>query len=94
MPITKSAKKAAKRSLILQSRNNEFKFRMKMEIKKFIKNVSKGIKSNQEDLNKIYKIIDKCAKIGIIKKKTAARKKSRVAKLFNKNDNLKEKKST
>jgi ribosomal protein S20 len=41
MPITKSAKKAAKRSLILQSRNNEFKFRMKMEIKKFIKNVSK-----------------------------------------------------
>ena len=41
MPITKSAKKAAKRSLVLHARNKEFKLRMKMEIKKFIKRVQK-----------------------------------------------------
>jgi ribosomal protein S20 len=41
MPITKSAKKAAKRSLVLQSRNKEFKLRMKMEMKKFIKRALK-----------------------------------------------------
>ena len=36
----------------------------------------------QDDLNKIYKYVDKCAKVGVIKKKTAARKKARVARLF------------
>jgi len=41
MPITKSAKKAAKRSLVLQARNKEFKLRMKMEMKKFVKRIEK-----------------------------------------------------
>ena len=44
MPITKSAKKAAKRSLVFQKRNNEFKLRMKMAIKKFLKSISKAEK--------------------------------------------------
>ena len=78
MPITKSAKKAAKRSLVLQKRNNEFKLRMKMAIKKFLKNTNKS----QEELNAVYKYIDKCQKVGIIKKNTAARKKARSAKAF------------
>jgi len=30
----------------------------------------------------VYKFIDKCTKVGVIKKNTAARKKSRVAKAF------------
>jgi ribosomal protein S20 len=30
----------------------------------------------------VYKFIDKCQKVGVIKKNTAARKKSRVAKAF------------
>lgn len=76
MPITKSATKAAKRSLVFQKRNNEFKLRMKMAIKKFLKNENKS----QEELNSVYKYIDKCKKVGVIKKNTAARKKSRVAK--------------
>ena len=42
MPITKSAKKSAKRSLVFQKRNNEFKLRMKMAIKKFLKSISKA----------------------------------------------------
>jgi len=78
MPITKSAKKAANRSLIFQKRNNEFKLRMKMAIKKFLKTTNKS----QEELNTIYKYVDKCQKVGVIKKNTAARKKSRVAKAF------------
>jgi len=41
MPITKSAKKAARRSLKLQKRNFEFKLRMKMAIKKFKKSAEK-----------------------------------------------------
>jgi len=82
MPITKSAKKAASRSIVLQKRNNEFKLRMKMAIKKFLKSITKGEKVEQEDLNKVYKFIDKCQKVGVIKKNTASRKKSRVARMF------------
>ncbi len=78
MPITKSAKKAAKRSIVLRRRNHEFKVRMKMAIKKFLKNENKS----QEELNNVYKYIDKCKKVGILKTNTAARKKSRVAKAF------------
>jgi small subunit ribosomal protein S20 len=82
MPIIKSAKKAMKRSQVLNKRNTEFKLRMKMAIKKFLKNITKGESVTQEELSKIYKYVDKCAKIGILKKKTAARKKARVARLF------------
>ena len=59
MPITKSAKKASNRSLVFQKRNNEFKLRMKMAIKKFLKNTNKS----QEELNMVYKYIDKCKKV-------------------------------
>ncbi len=55
---------------------------MKMAIKKFLKSITKAEKIWQEDLNNIYKFIDKCQKVGVIKKNTAARKKSRVAKAF------------
>lgn len=47
-----------------------------MAIKKFLKNEKK----TQEELDLIYKYIDKCQKVGILKKNTAARKKSRMAK--------------
>jgi len=35
-------------------------------------------------LPQVYKILDKTAKVGIIKKNTASRKKSRITKLVNK----------
>lgn len=56
---------------------------MKMGIKKFIKSISKGDAVTNEDLSNVYKAIDKCAKIWLIKKKTAARKKSTIARLYN-----------
>ncbi len=82
MPITKSAKKAAKRSIKLRQRNSDFKLRMKMAIKKFRKSLEKGENVSPNDLNNIYKFIDKCVKVGIIKKKNGSRKKSNMAKLF------------
>jgi len=84
MPITKSAKKAAKRSVKLQERNNLFKNRMKVSIKKASKVLNKWEELNKEEISKIYKYVDKCAKVWVIKKKTAARKKSNISKLFNK----------
>ena len=71
-----------RRSVVLNKRNTEFKLRMKMAIKKFIKATIKGEPTTQEELTLIYKYVDKCAKVGVIKKKTAERKKSRVARLF------------
>ena len=53
-----------------------------MAIKKFLKSINKAEKVWQEELDKVYKFIDKCYKVGVIKKNTAARKKSRVAKAF------------
>ncbi len=83
MPVTKSAKKAHARSLKLQKRNYDFKLRMKMAIKKFIKNISKGVSVAETELQSLYKYIDKACKVGVLRKQTAARRKSRVAKLFN-----------
>jgi small subunit ribosomal protein S20 len=82
MPIIKSAKKAARRSIKLRQRNSEFKLRMKMAIKKFKKSLEKWEKVSLEELNKIYKYVDKCVKTWIIKKKNWSRKKSNMAKLF------------
>ena len=82
MPITSSAKKAVKRSEKLRQRNSEFKLRMKMAIKKFKKSIEKWDKVTVEDLANVYKVIDKCTKIGLIKKKNWSRKKSNMAKLF------------
>jgi small subunit ribosomal protein S20 len=83
MPITKAAKKAHSRSLKLQKRNYDMKLRMKMAIKKFMKNISKGVSVAETELHALYKYIDKACKVGVLKKQTAARRKSRVTKIFN-----------
>lgn len=76
MPITKSAKKALRQSLKRRLRN--------IGRKEAIKEAVKKTKKNPELLSLAYKAIDKAARAGIIKKNTAARKKSRLAKLINK----------
>lgn len=84
MPIIKSAKKALRQNKKRKSENLKVKNKMKGQIKKiksFIENGKK--KEAQENLNRGYKAIDKTAKKGIIKKNTAARKKSRLAKAIN-----------
>jgi len=85
MPITKSAKKALRQSQKRRRRNLVYKKGIK-EITKKIKNLvsQKKTKEAKSLLPQLYKILDKAAKVGVIKKETASRKKSRLTKLINK----------
>lgn len=80
MPNIKSAKKA------LRSDSKKFvqNLRAKRTMKDVEKKVKTAIKTADKKANEIlslaYKAIDKAAKIGVIKKNTASRKKSRLAK--------------
>jgi len=85
MPITKSAKKALRGSLVKKARND----RNKKNLKESFKKIEKLVKEKKrEEANKVlpdlYRSIDKAAKRGIIKKNTASRKKSRITKMINK----------
>lgn len=84
MPIKKSAKKALRQSKKRRARNLGRKKKIK-DLTKEIKNLisQKKIKKAKVLLPQIYKILDKAAKAGTIKKNTAARKKSRITKLVN-----------
>lgn len=79
MPITKSAKKALRGS----AKKRGFNQHRKDELKGALKKIEKALKDGKGDeakqaLSEAYKAIDKAAKRGIIKKNTAARKKSRL----------------
>ncbi len=79
MPITTSAKKALRGSARKAAFNVRRKAIMKdttKVIKKMI--VAKDVSNTKEALAKAYQAIDKAAKRGVIKKNTAARKKSRL----------------
>ena len=85
MAITKSAKKAAKSSL----RKRVFNLRRLSAMKSTVKDIqklvsSKNIEDAKKSLSAAYKAIDKAAKKGVIKKNTAARKKSRLVKMLKK----------
>jgi len=85
MAIKKSAKKAVRQSLKRRARNLIYKRKIKNLLKK-IKNLlsQKKIEEAKSLLPQIYKFLDKAAKVGIIKKNTAGRKKSRITKLIKK----------
>jgi small subunit ribosomal protein S20 len=81
MPITRSAKKA----LRVSDRKRVFNIRSKEAILRSVKIVKKTVGTSTDDamksLSSAYKAIDKAAKRGFIKKNTASRKKSRLARL-------------
>jgi len=84
MPITKSAKKALRQSFRKKAKNLIYK----NKIRNLVKEVRGFILQNKpseakKTLPRLYKILDKAAKVGIIKKNTVARKKSRIAKAIN-----------
>ena len=84
MPITKSAKKALRQSIKRKARNLIYKKKIKSlskEVKKLI--LEKKIEEAKKLLPRVYKILDKAAKTGVIKKNTASRKKARIARLLN-----------
>lgn len=83
MPITASAKKTLRSS----EKKRIFNLRRKRSMNEAIKNVKdfvaeKKITDANKALPEAYKEIDKAQKRGVIKKNTAARKKSRLSKFI------------
>lgn len=81
MAITKSAKKAHRQAGRREAQNSIYR----NKIKKLLKEVKGFILAKKPDeakkiLPQVFKILDKGAKVGIIKKNNADRKKSRLAK--------------
>jgi small subunit ribosomal protein S20 len=83
MPIKKSAKKALRKEKKRQERNLRYKRKIK-EIRKQIKKLLAEEKKEEARklLPSFYKAADKAAKVGVIKKNTAARMKSKISKLL------------
>ena len=81
MPITKSAKKALRQSEKRRARNLVYINKIKRLVREARTLVfQKKTEEAKKILPQVYKILDKAAKVGIIKKNAAARKKSRIAK--------------
>jgi small subunit ribosomal protein S20 len=80
--------KSAKKNILInkrnKTRNNHFKSKMKTLVKKAILAIESNVENKIEALKEALKTIDKTASAGIIKKTTAARKKSRLTLFFNK----------
>jgi small subunit ribosomal protein S20 len=85
MPITKTAKRALKKSLKRREKNLLQKVVLKKTEKKFLKLLaSSNTEEAKKILNVLYKLLDKAAKTNLIKKNKAARDKSRLAKKLTK----------
>lgn len=85
MAITKSAKKSIRQTKRRKVGNLVYKNKIKNLIKEARVLVSqKKVNEAKKLLPTIYAVLDKSAKVGVIKKNTASRKKSRMAKLMNK----------
>ncbi len=79
MAITKGAKKAQRSSLKKRVYNVRRKTALHDAVKDFKTNLTKGALTEAKALiPSVYKAIDKAEKRGVIKKNTAARKKSRL----------------
>ena len=84
MANIKSAKKRIITSRKQQSLNNDVKSSMKTAIKKTLKSINEGnVSEASEKLQIAVKRIDKAQAKGVIKKNTAARYKSSLAKKLN-----------
>lgn len=81
MPITKSAKKALRGSARKKAVNDRRKKVMKESVKGIEKMVKTDKKEAKKNLSAAYSAIDKALKKGVIKKNTAARKKSRLSRI-------------
>lgn len=81
MALTKSAKNAHRKSVRRKLQNSYKKKALKDVVKKVADLVSeKKVKDAQKLIPQVYKLLDKAAKTGIIKKNTASRQKSRISK--------------
>ncbi|MCD6318792.1 30S ribosomal protein S20 [Candidatus Aerophobetes bacterium] len=83
MPITKSAKKRMRQSLIRKKRNRRMKNTVKNSIKKFLQlvNEEKGEEAKKM-LPQVIKLIDITSSKGVWHKNKAAREKSKLMKKY------------
>ena len=85
MAITKSAKKAIRQSARRKEQNSLYKNNIKVLVKEFKGLVlAKKLEEAKKLLPKLYQALDKAAKVNVLKKNTASRKKSRFTKLVDK----------
>jgi small subunit ribosomal protein S20 len=83
MPITRSAKKALRQNIQRRARNLARKRLIDAAIKEYKRAAAAGDPDKAgAKLPLVYKLLDKAAKTGYLKKNAAARKKSRLAKLL------------
>jgi len=83
MPVTSSAKKAMRQSNKKRIVNKKFKDDMKIAITIFEKKITKKQEVSDADVSKVYGTIDKALKKNILHKKTAARRKSLISRMYN-----------
>jgi len=69
------------RSRKLQVRNDKVRTHLRISTAMLKKKKASGESLTETDLSTVYRAIDKAYKIGLIKRNTAARKKSRAAKV-------------
>jgi len=85
MAITKSAKKAIRQSATRKEHNIVYKDKIKVLVKQAKTLLAaKKMAEAKKLLPDIYQALDKAAKVGIIKKNNASRRKSRLTKLIDK----------
>ena len=83
MPITSSAKKALRQSVRRRTMNRARNHVLHTAIKSYRTHVAKkDYDAARAELPKVYRLLDKTAKKGTIKKNAASRLKSRLAKLI------------
>ena len=80
MPNKQNAKKALRQSQKRGIRNTEVKTAYKKAVKEVNKLVATGEKEVKEQMRLAQKFLDKAAKKGVLKKRTAGRKLSRLMK--------------
>lgn len=83
MPNKKSAEKELKKAVKRNAANKKVSDKLKNLVKINLKQIKANDKKIKEDYAKTIKAIDKAAKKGVIRKNTAARKKSRLMKKIN-----------
>jgi small subunit ribosomal protein S20 len=84
MPQSKSAAKRLRQDEIRRQRNRSVKSALKTNNRSFLDHINGGDKDNATiELNKVYSSLDKATVNGVIKKNTAARKKSQLARKLN-----------
>ncbi len=85
MPTSKSAKQRVRQSAVRRMRNRSDKSALKTQIKRLVSAVeNKNIEEAEKHFSLTTKGLDKLASKNIIHKNTASRKKSRLARILNK----------